>query len=420
MKWYNKLQFLAMMLTVAGVGAEWHFGLWMTISLGGATIISIVAQLITQHSIGNPGLRWPLKVGLWALVAYWLMLLASTLYSADLPTAKQLLILKGTLLIFPLAVLLTDTSWLGTKQLRWLGYALTLSLLGSFLYHGGVGVGELLDGKSVSSVLNTDFDERHHAYSALYIVAAMLFVYHELYSRWSSLAGWWRGLLLAAEAVFIVYVTIVNSRAGELAMYAVELFIVLHFALTRRRWLQAGGLALLLAGVTVGAGLLIHGDENRIAETISDVSGDVRIEIYKNDLDAAMESPIRGHGAGDYHGELKKKYDENNFEAGKKASFNAHNQYLETVLSIGFIGLATMLLWLLWPLWMAWRGLRKGHVAGSVFWLVLMLTFCLAFSFMFESMLERQMGLLFVGALIPIITLIVSNEENKFGQLPKK
>lgn len=421
MTWYNKLQFCTMVLAVVGVAIDWHVGLWATIAFGAASIVALIGQLTDGQRLGNHSLRPQLKVGLVAMLAYWLLLLASVLYSADIDTANKLLTLKGTFLVFPISLLLTDTSWLGTKHLRTLGYALAVTLLCSFLYYSGVSVSKLINGTSLSSIITGgQFDPHHHAYTALYLSVAMLFVYHELHTRWDTLPRWWLVLLIVSAPLFILYNIIVNSRAGMLTMYAIELFCVLHFAMTRRRWGWAVLLAVLLAGYTIGMEHAMPGYANRVTTTISNMSGDVRMDIYKNDLDAAMESPIVGYGAGDYREELKQQYSENDFESGVNAGFNAHNQYFETALSIGIIGLAVMLLWLLWPLWRAWRSLCNGDIGTTVFWMVPMLTFCMAFNFMFESMLERQMGLLFVGALIPIMLLIINTEQNKFGQLPKK
>ena len=406
MTWYNKLQFAGMVLAVAGVAAEWHVGLWATLFFGATSLVSVIAGLVTTHRFGNAALRPALRWGLVAMVAYWLMLLTSVFYSSDIETAKNLLVLKATLVVFPLAVLLADTSWLSAKHLRILGYALTVTLFGSFLYYCGVAVGKMAGGASLASVTGINFDPRHHTYTALYLSAAMLFVYYELYNGWNTLPRWWRTLLLVAAPVFILYNILVNSRAGMLVMYAIELFCVLHFALSRCRWGKAVLLAVLLAGCTFGMEQAMPGYKNRISDTLDNVSGDVRFEIYSNNIDAAMESPIVGYGAGDYHERQEEQYAASEFKAGMDRGYNAHNQYIETVLSTGFIGLAVLLMWMLWPLWMAWR---RG-ARGPEFWLVLMLTFSMALNFMFESILERQMGLLFVGALMPIMILVVNEK----------
>ena len=71
----------------------------------------------------------------------------------------------------------------------------------------------------------------------------------------------------------------------------------------------------------------------------------------------------------------------------------------ETLLAVGVVGLLLLMLYLLMPLLCAVR--RK-----DVFWQALFLTGILLFNLLFESMLERQMGLLFIGYLLPLLVLI--------------
>ena len=71
---------------------------------------------------------------------------------------------------------------------------------------------------------------------------------------------------------------------------------------------------------------------------------------------------------------------------------------------MGVVGLILLMLYLLMPLVCAVR--RK-----TVFWQVLFLTGILLFNLLFESMLERQMGLLFIGYLLPLLVLGTLNFE---------
>ena len=64
------------------------------------------------------------------------------------------------------------------------------------------------------------------------------------------------------------------------------------------------------------------------------------------------------------------------------------------------MGLLVMLWWLVMPLFVAWR--RK-----AAFWEVLTLTFIVMFSLLFESILERQMGMQFVALLYALMLLTV-------------
>ena len=95
------------------------------------------------------------------------------------------------------------------------------------------------------------------------------------------------------------------------------------------------------------------------------------------------------------------------------AGFNAHNQYMESLLAAGVAGLLALLLFLLMPLAIALRTRSQRCFVVALFSAIVM------FNLLFESMLERQMGLLFVGWLFSVMVLILSVEENKFARSSK-
>ena len=413
--WYNKIQFASILLFVVCLAIGWRTGLWATLLFG---IVSC-GCMVAQGHLGNKSLHPSMRWGLLAMVLYWLLLLASMFYTSDSTTGWNLLWLKAVMLIFPLSFLLTDTGYLDANRLRTIGYTLVLAMLAMFFYYCGVGVHKLMDGATLSVVTGMQFDPRHHAYTAMYLDVALIFIYYELYTRWNTVPRWCRTLLIAAVPLLILYVVMVNSRAGVIVLYVVELFAVVHFAVTRRKWWMAALMAVLLAGFTLGMEEILPGHDNRLGETLDDLPADGRMNIYKADLDATLHSPLFGYGGGDYRQILNDQYTINGFEDYSEHGYNSHNQYFETLLSIGAVGLLVLFMWLLWPLLQSWFRMRKGEFDRPLFWLILLFTFTLAANFMFESMLERQMGLQFVGAIMSVMTLVVSLEKNKFGRVEK-
>lgn len=408
--WYNKLQYIAILLMAVAVPIGFHQALWAAVFLSVTSIFAMVGG----RQVGNTRLKGGLRWGLLLIVGYWLMLLVSMLYSSDMATGWEILTLKAVLLIFALCFLLVDTSWLAPRLMRGVGYAFLASITGVFLYLAGVAVGKMIGGSSLGAVTGPSFDPRHHAYSALYLAAAMVFIYYELHTHWGEIKPWLRGLMIGVVPLLILYVIMVNSRAGMMTLYMLEAVCTVHFAVTRRRWWWAALMAVLLAGYTFGMEKALPTHQARVAETIEDLTSDeptdARVDINGGSLDAVKKQPLFGYGVGDYRRCLVDQYEENGWEYGVGAEFNAHNQYMETMLSIGAAGLLLFLAMLAWPLWQAWRRRSKS------LWLILLFSFIVAFNLLFESMLERQMGLLFIGFLYAIMTLIVSCEENKFGR----
>lgn len=409
--WYDKLQYAAMMAMAVAMPIGFHVGLWAALALAVMSVVKMVAS----RRVGNPSLSWAMRIPLISIAVYWLLHLVSVSYGGDVSVGMRVVELKAVLLIFSMSFLLTDMTYLDTRHIRWLFYALAGSVVCVFCYFVVVAIGRLGDGASWASVTNSSFDSRHHAYVALYVDTVLAFVYVELVTQWNSLHRWLRIALIVLVPICILYILLVNSRAGVLVMWAVAAVSFMDLAVVRRRWWLALCVAALFSGYVLGMGELLPGYTDRIqstVETVSDTeddSTDARVDINRSAVSLALEKPVFGHGAGSYRSDLVDKYDADDFEYGARAEFNAHNQYVETVLSIGAFGLLFLLAFLLWPLFLAVK-LRRQLLP------VLLITLVICANLMFESMLERQMGLLFIGYFMSLIVLLISKEENKFGQ----
>ena len=413
MKWYDWMQYGVLLLVAFAVPNSWRCGLWVAMLLGLVTIIKMIAQ----RKVGNPVLKRPLRVALFAPIAYWLLLAISLLWSDDLATGLTLLHLKAVMLIFPVCFLLSDTSYLTTCHLRGVGYALLTGVVAAFLYFlVSAGIGMQQKGVGFVEFQNSFYSHErngvyHHAYIALYAVVVMAFVYHELSVHWKELGWWLRGLLICVLLLVVCYTVLVNSRAGMLAMGLTAVACVAHLVVTRRNWKLGLVVGLLVVAAFIAVIKLMPGYVDRLASTVENVHSDARTHINRTNWHAYLGSPVLGYGAGDYHSVQVANYGAEGFEFGESAGFNAHNQYMESLLSTGIPGLLALLFFLLSPLCVALRSRR--------IFLVALLTAIVMFNLLFESMLERQMGLLFIGLLFPLIVLIMSVEENKFVQSEK-
>ena len=410
LRWYDATQYVVLLMMAVAVPVGWRFGLWAALLLA---VVSFI-KMIMQHKVGNPVLDQPLRLALFTPIVYWLVLAVSLLWSDDLVTGLVLLRLKAVLLIFPLCFLLSDTSYLTSCRLRALGYALLISVVGCFLFFSVKAGINMVNGSSFKAVTGATFDTRHHTYIALYATVAMVFVYHELSSRWKQLKGWFRGLLIAMLPILVCYVVLVNSRAGILAMGLTGVACVVYFAVSHRNWKLAVTIGLLVVAVMVAATQLLPGYVNRISSTLENVEKDARTQINRSNWHAYLKSPLLGYGAGDYHACQVQQYENDGYGYGVTAEFNAHNQYLESLLSAGILGLMALLCFLVVPVYIT--VCRHSRFSFEVILVVAIVMLNL----LFESMLERQMGLLFVGFLLPTIVLIMSVEKNKFARMANK
>ena len=409
MKWYNTLQFIMLCITLPIVALDWQLGLWSTMAFGVATVVKIVAE----KKVGNPSLDTTMRVTLCTVAVFWLCYVVSVLYSQNVDRALTVVSRKAEMFIFPLCILLSDTSYLKRDHLRVMFYGLLVVIGGMFFYN----------------LFTNTFEERNHTYVALYILPTVGFIYSELTQHREVMPLWQKLMLYAAAVMTIVFIIYIDSRAGILCLYGVEVLCALHLA-QKSGWRKGVLLALLLVGLTftaektlpnhnsrlpiasLASTQAVETDDGTVADTVTTTTpaygkyNDARMAINVTAVKTVAGSPVFGYGVGDYDTVLTERYGIEGYPSLMEQQLNAHNQYTETTLAIGIVGLAAMLWWLVMPLCVAWR--RK---AG--FWPVLVLTFIVMFCLLFESMLERQMGMQFISLLYALMVLIMVVNQGK-------
>jgi O-antigen ligase len=112
----------------------------------------------------------------------------------------------------------------------------------------------------------------------------------------------------------------------------------------------------------------------------------MRLAKWYFTIEAGQQSWLFGTGTGDDEDALLDTYKKNNFKEGYIPRFNAHNQFLQTWLGLGIIGLIILILNLFIPLFLAFK---ERNLYYCIF-LILIISFCLT-----ESVLCRQHGVVF-------------------------
>jgi O-antigen ligase len=150
------------------------------------------------------------------------------------------------------------------------------------------------------------------------------------------------------------------------------------------------GLIILFSGLAIGtaAHFLMPDSARRMINTVSSIQnteeGDIRIDIYSNALRAGISELPLGAGVGDGQDVLAEYYKEDGHDW---PDLNTHNIFLDSLLSLGLPGLLLLLAMLALPT-------VDGYRRRDFELLTLMLT--IAICGMFESILSRQMGLMFI------------------------
>jgi O-antigen ligase len=113
---------------------------------------------------------------------------------------------------------------------------------------------------------------------------------------------------------------------------------------------------------------------------------DERLGIWRSAINVIQKYPLIGVGTGDSFDKLENEFKLLGYTQGFYKNLNAHNQYLETLISSGVIGLLFFLV--IFGV-MIFFAIKDRNTLYGVF-IIMMLIF-----FIFESMLERLAGVSF-------------------------
>lgn len=126
-------------------------------------------------------------------------------------------------------------------------------------------------------------------------------------------------------------------------------FLLLYIGYKRKHFIKSVLALLLVAGLAGFAVSRFHYVNWRFAVTeFRDYRGEIdnqnglaiRLLMWQSAWELIKERPITGYGVKGADKELIQKFKEKNFALGVNAGYHAHNQYLQTALVAGFVGLA--------------------------------------------------------------------------------
>ncbi|MFN8343202.1 MAG: O-antigen ligase family protein [Cyclobacteriaceae bacterium] len=266
---------------------------------------------------------------------------------------------------------------------------------------------DLWDARNLQSELilaNNRIVKIHPAYLSLYISFAVLFIIHQFFPLQSSNRGR-LGWVLFSLAILLGFLIWLNSRAGVICFLAGALLYNLIRYQGRMR--IAGFILLaLITGVVlavpfsrerfVNAPLAVFSNDSHPESGNPDI---YPIIARKQILECAV-TPIQsvnalyGYGTADGKAVLMKSYEAHGYADLVSAAYDAHNEYVSTILRSGLMGLLAYLTLLFIP----YRfGLR--HQAPMVAVLVVLF----ATASLFECVLSAQKGASFFALLCPLL-----------------
>lgn len=129
-----------------------------------------------------------------------------------------------------------------------------------------------------------------------------------------------------------------------------------------------------------------------------------RAEIWKVSLKLIAKKPVLGYGVGGEKNLLVNAYTELGLFYFAEQKLNAHNQFFQTGIAIGGLGLLVLILMLFIPLYFSLK--NRYYLYGCFIVLI-------GFNFLTESMLERQAGVVFYALFNALFFIVYFDRNNQ-------
>ncbi len=329
---------------------------------------------------------------------FYLIYVAGLAYSANMGYAFFDLEVKLSLLIFPLIFAFSPWPLYGEDEWK--------KILKAFVAGCLTGALLLLVHANVEYSMEPDYHAFLYSRLSWYIHPSYLSMYYNLaiIIIYAHVASGNKGLLTRMNlfylfsALFFMWMTLLlNSKAGLITLVLlwpglpiwwwltnVWRRMVPMFLLTIVMFLITGSfLAPLIFDRFAEIDTMMEKDNKERVETNS--TGD-RLVAWSASAELIRENPWFGVGTGDVKDALVEKYRVNNAIPALKNRLNAHNQYLQTAVTLGMPGVAVLVLMLVMPAIYAIR---------NKMWIYLFFLVIFSLNLMVESMLEVQAGVVY-------------------------
>ena len=383
----QKIEYIILLLLAFSVPIRWALATKILALL----VVEMLIRLVVEKGRGISLNKHSNKRLFLFFTATYLLYAISMLYTSNIAEGWQNMEKKLSFLIFPLFFWASDLRYLSQKHVKTLFYGFMSGLLffivGNLLWATYDYI--FLDAP-VTRFLGyeaTKIYYTHHTYMAMYACVGIIYSFAELFE--THLKSKSRIVfLVSVQLLSILYVVLVESRAGILCMGLLFVFLFAWLFFVKKKRMLTLCVGTMLSVVIVIFFLLFPSGLDRIIDTKlvnENQIEDVRITHLKAGLSVIKENYLLGVGIGDRTDALNEYYVKNGSWC---VGFNSHNQYVDTTVSIGILGLLALLGYFIVPIVLFY--INKDW--DVVFMLFL---FMIAFNAVFEAIFETQTGILF-------------------------
>jgi O-antigen ligase len=339
------------------------------------------------------------RIGLLFILPFFSYVLGM-LYSENLKFGIEDLALKLILLLIPLLILTSSNKFRVNRILLLLCFIIGNTTLGFISFVAGILKYNVLPVYQMMDMV------LHPTYLAMYLLFACFAILYLLHFR--LILKRFDKFLLLAFGINSIFIWLSLSKAG-IFLWGVLMLGIIIYQLKNNYTKSKEVIISILAGILILCLVAIHyfrGFTERITYSYTSVktlfedssenkestreSSMLRLLIWEQAVELIKEQPILGTGTGDIKDELIIKYKKANITEAWEKRLNVHNQYLQIFATLGLIGFFLFLIVFLLPTYWAFKEKNYLYVGFMII---------VGFNFMFESLLEKQDGVIFYSLL---------------------
>lgn len=335
------------------------------------------------------------------ILMLYLLYVIGVFYSSDIKEAFFDLEVKLPIIIFPILFLFLPQNFLSKRKFWFYATAIISGLIINIFFCFISGIIRSIN-DSLPLIPEISYTKltisSHPSYASLFSSIALILVYRMPSKELFKISKKTNHIIKAISFFIItVFLLMLKSRSGFIAMTIVSIWIIFDiFIIEKRKIVSLITLFLIsILYITIFNLNQFSGRYYNAIDKMSDKtttnqpnenSMSQRKFIYSNSLNIILEKPFFGYGTGDVKQTLNKLY--NKEQTNFKSYLNAHDQFLQTSIALGLIGLILLMLVFILPIINMFN--QKEYFLVTIFLIIVA-------GFLFESMLEREMGTYFFG-----------------------
>jgi O-antigen ligase len=344
-------------------------------------------------------------------IGFYLLHLFGLIYTSNIPSGLFDVQVKLSLFIFPLII---ASSPYNSEQRTKIFYALIAgALLASIVMLSKAFYTYYTTGENHFFYQDFSFLV-HPSYLSMYLAVIIAFLIIAIFNNSFN-----KKFALALILFFTVINFLLSSKLGLISNFLL-LFGSLVYYIIKFRKIIFGVISILLVAISFllvfkyipSIGERIHwalvavkgSDKVNKGETESSA---VRILVWKATRNIISKNLLLGVGTGDAKDALMEEYQKEVLTGAYEHKLNAHNEYLQVFVALGLIGFLVFMSSLIGPLIHAFK---YSNALYFLFLLIIML------SFVTESMLETQAGVMFYAFFNSVLcfnSITINHQEKK-------